>query len=159
MHCQRQPRKEVVEGSKGRHQTCLMSRSLRSAAWSHWPYTNPMRRLGLVLFSAMFVYGGWGQASQPVHRAEQGRNSGLPVTDDLVRASGVAMILGGVALQLPALRRLAAAALALQLAMVSYIGHRYWEHEPGPQRSANQINFYKNVSLLGGLLYIASERS
>jgi putative oxidoreductase len=118
-----------------------------------------MRQLALALFSTMFVYGGWGQASEPAHRAEQAQKSGLPVNDDLVRASGAAMMLGGLAMQVPALRRLAAAGLALQLVIVSLIGHRYWEHEPGPQRAANQINFYKNLSLLGGLLYVASEPS
>ncbi|MGI9149704.1 MAG: DoxX family membrane protein [Chloroflexota bacterium] len=118
-----------------------------------------MQRFGLMLFSAMFVYGGWGQATQPTYRAEQGRKIGLPVSDELVRGSGAAMILGGLALQLTAVRRLAALGLALQLAIVSFIGHRFWEHEPGPQRVAHQINLYKNLSLLGGLLYLAGERS
>jgi putative oxidoreductase len=34
------------------------------------------------------------------------------------------------------------------------IGHRYWTLE-GPARHENQLNFFKNLSIMGGLLLLA----
>jgi uncharacterized membrane protein YphA (DoxX/SURF4 family) len=115
------------------------------------------RRLGLALYSTMFLLGGWGQVQQPTGRADQARKLGLPVEDDLVRASGWAMIGAALALQIPPLRRPAALAIALQLLLVTPIGHRFWEFEPGQQRTGQQIHFAKNVSLLGAALYLAAK--
>ena len=60
------------------------------------------------------------------------------------------MIAGSLGLQFPPVRRLAAVVLALQLVPLTYLGHRYWELEPGPARDMDEVNFFKNVSLICG---------
>jgi uncharacterized membrane protein YphA (DoxX/SURF4 family) len=115
-----------------------------------------VKRLGLMLFTAIFLTGGLGQAQQPTSRAETARKAGLPIDDDLVRLSGWTMIACALALQAGSLRRLAALTLALMLPPVTYAGHRFWEAEPGPQRDAQRVHFFKNVSLTGAALYIAA---
>src|SRR5579885_2622733 len=116
-----------------------------------------LKRLGLLLFTAIFVTGGWGQAQQPSGRAEVARKAGLPVQDQHVQLSGWAMIVCALALQVGPLRRPAALTLALMLPPITYAGHRYWEMEPGQARDAQRVNFMKNVSLTGAALYIAAE--
>jgi putative oxidoreductase len=64
------------------------------------------------------------------------------------------MIAGALALQIKPLRRLAALLLALQLLPITYVGHRYWEAE-GPAQTQQMIHFFKNISMVGGALYIA----
>ncbi len=117
-----------------------------------------MKALGLLLLTGAFLTGGWGQLTEPTPRADQARQIGLPVPDLLVQASGLAMIVASLGLQLPPLRRLAALWLALQLVPITYIGHRYWELEPGPARDMNEVNFFKNVSLIGAGLAIAESK-
>jgi len=114
-----------------------------------------MKHLALLLFSGIFVTGGWQQVQEPHPRAERARGTGLPIPDEVVRASGWAMIAGAMALHIKPLRRLVALMLALQLIPITYIGHRYWELE-GQARFQNRTHFFKNVSVIGAALYIAT---
>ncbi len=118
-----------------------------------------LKRLGLLLLPAIFLSGGWGQVREPTPRAEQVRRIGLPIADELVQASGLAMIVASVGLQLASFRRLSAAFLALQLVPITYVGHRFWELEPGPQRNLQRVHFFKNVSIIGACLYVAASGS
>ena len=115
-----------------------------------------LKNLALLVYSGMFFVGGWQQATEPTGRAERARGLGLPVPDELVQASGWAMILGAAALQLRPLRKLAALSIAFQLLPITWIGHRFWEMEESPQRTQHLIHFLKNVSMIGSALYIAA---
>jgi uncharacterized membrane protein YphA (DoxX/SURF4 family) len=115
-----------------------------------------LKHLALLLYSGMLFVGGWQQAHEPGGRAERARSSGLPVSDELVQASGWAMIAAAAALQLRPLRRIAALGVAAQLLPITYVGHRFWEMDAGQQRMQNQIHFYKNLSMIGAALYIAT---
>jgi uncharacterized membrane protein YphA (DoxX/SURF4 family) len=114
------------------------------------------KNLALLLYSGMLYVGGWQQAREPSGRADRARAIGLPVPDQLVQASGWVMILCATALQVPAVRRPAALSVAVQLLPITWIGHRFWEMEDGPQRAQNRIHFFKNLSMIGGALYIAA---
>lgn len=120
--------------------------------------TTLMKRLALLLMSGIFLTGGQSQAQQPSGRAEQARKAGLPIRDEFVRASGWAMMAGALALQFAPLRRLAALALALQLLPITYVGHAFWQSEPGQTRMMHRTHFFKNLAIIGGLLWIASNR-
>jgi uncharacterized membrane protein YphA (DoxX/SURF4 family) len=113
-----------------------------------------LKHLALLLYSTQLLLGGWQQLNEPTPRGERARALSWPVSDELVKFSGWAMIAGGIALQIKPLRRLAALLLALQLLPITYVGHRYWEAE-GQAQSQQKIHFFKNVSLVGGALYIA----
>jgi putative oxidoreductase len=114
-----------------------------------------LKHLALMVYSGMLYVGGWRQAHEPTGRAERARGLGLPVPDELVQASGWAMIVGAMALHVPALHRFAAS-LAGQLLPITWIGHRFWGMEEGPQRMQNRIHFFKNLSMIGSALYIAA---
>jgi uncharacterized membrane protein YphA (DoxX/SURF4 family) len=113
-----------------------------------------LKHLALLIYSAQLLLGGWQQANEPSPRAERARGIGWPVADDLVRASGWAMIAGALALQIPRLRKLASILLAIQLLPITYVGHRFWD-EQGPAQAQHKIHFFKNMSLVGAALYIA----
>jgi uncharacterized membrane protein YphA (DoxX/SURF4 family) len=116
-----------------------------------------VRQAGLLLFSVVFFDGAWRQLTEPGPRAEQGRRAGLPVGPAAVRASGASMLLAALGLLVPRLRRWAALYLALQVPALTWIGHRFWEHEP-PDRFFQELQFLKNLSLTGAALYIAAGR-
>jgi uncharacterized membrane protein YphA (DoxX/SURF4 family) len=115
-----------------------------------------VKHLALLIYSGMLFVGGWQQAHEPGGRAERARSSGLPVSDEIVKASGWAMIAAAAALHLQPLRRFAAIALAAQLLPITYVGHRFWEMDEGPQRMQNKLHFFKNLSMIGSALYIAA---
>jgi putative oxidoreductase len=115
-----------------------------------------LKHLALLVYSSMLFVCGWQQAHEPGGRAERARSSGLPVNDEFVQASGWAMIAAAAGLQLRPLRRLSAIGVALQLLPITYVGHRFWEMEEGPQRTQNKIHFFKNLSMIGSALYIAA---
>ena len=112
-------------------------------------------RLGLLLFSAIFLMGGWQQLTEPEPRAQMAVDAGLPRPPTaLVRGSGVAMIMSAFGIQFPRTRGISAAVLAVQLPIVTFIGQRFWDLPPGPERRLTAILFTKNMSLLGGALII-----
>ena len=52
--------------------------------------------------------------------------------------------------------RLSAAVLATSLVPTTLAGHRFWE-APAETRQQQQLHFFKNLSLLGGLLIAAGD--
>lgn len=48
--------------------------------------------------------------------------------------------------------RLASTLLAATLVPTTLAGHRFWEEEDDGAKANQQVHFFKNVSMLGGLL-------
>ncbi len=110
------------------------------------------RKLGRVLIAAPLVYGGYGAAKDPGHRHEVISRVGFPESPELVRANGVAMMVGGAALALGIAPRLASLGLIASLGATTYAGHPFWlEEEPG-KRQLQLMQFAKNVGMIGALL-------
>jgi putative oxidoreductase len=124
------------------------------------PALNPgrrlLRRLGAILMSGIFVKAGWDAVREPGGRPDKAAALGLPQPDLMVRANGLGMAVGGVAIALGIKPRLAALALIGLLVPTTLAGHRFWEEATDQGRSAQQIQFLKNLGLIGGLLVFAS---
>ncbi len=73
-------------------------------------------------------------------------------TKTLVRINGVAQVVAGLTLATGRAPRLSATVLAATLVPTTAAGHRFWEESDPGARSAQRIHFFKNVSMLGGLL-------
>jgi len=61
--------------------------------------------------------------------------------------SGVAIVLGFAT-------RYAAVLMTAFVIVATLIAHRYWEHADAAMRRANDINFFKNVAIIGGAFYL-----
>ncbi|HMJ75179.1 MAG TPA: DoxX family membrane protein [Iamia sp.] len=82
----------------------------------------------------------------------------LDLPDDpelMTKISGGVMVGAGILLALGKLPRLSAAALAATLIPTTFAGHRFWEIDDAEERAAQQVHFFKNVGLLGGLALAA----
>lgn len=137
------------------------------------PLVNPVRFLARPMLASMFVVGGLDSLRNPqpkVPAADQvtgqltdqlGDNVPAPIqdadTETLVRANGAAQVVGGTLLALGKLPRLSAAVLAATLVPTTMAGHRFWEETDEAQRANQQIHFFKNVSMMGGLLITAMD--
>jgi len=123
------------------------------------------------LLASMFVVGGLDairNAGKKVDAAEPVTDRLAPLlqkvfpqlTDDpqqLVRINGAAQVGAGLLLASGHFPRLSATVLAATLVPVTAAGHRFWEEQDPTQRANQRIHFFKNVSMLGGLLIASGD--
>ncbi len=124
------------------------------------------RLIARPMLASMFVVGGL----DSLRNAKAKAAAAQPVTDrivplaqkavpqfpsdpaTLVRINGGLQLLAGAALATGHAPRLASTVLAATLVPTTLAGHRFWE-EADPSVKGNQkVHFFKNVSMLGGLL-------
>jgi putative oxidoreductase len=122
------------------------------------------------MLASMFVMGGVSTLRNPQQHVRMASpvteklsetaatTEAIPMNPDekqLVLINGAAQVLGGLALATGRFPRLSALVLAGSLAPTTYAGHRFWEEKDKTQRANQQIHFFKNVSMFGGLLIAA----
>jgi len=120
------------------------------------------------MLSSMFITGGVNSLKNSDYLSRQAK----PVTEKLaptvdkaterlpfqldskqmVQLNGVVHVVGGFCLATGRAPRLSALALAATLAPTTFGGHRFWEENDPQQKANQQIHFFKNVSMMGGLL-------
>lgn len=84
----------------------------------------------------------------------------LPEDDELlVKVNGAAQVVAGTALALGKLPRLASVVLVGSMVPTTLAGHAYWEHDDPAKRSAQRIQFLKNLAMIGGLLLVSLDES
>lgn len=120
-----------------------------------------VRRIARPLIAATFVNGGLDQLRHPGSKADRAAPIvqkiapalGLPNdTELLVRANGATMVGAGILFALGRVPRLAALALAATLAPTTVAGHAFWKIDDPQARAVQKLHFFKNTSMLGGLL-------
>ena len=83
----------------------------------------------------------------------------LPSDDELVvRGNAAVQTLAGAALVAGMSQRPAALALVGSLVPTTIPGHAFWKVEDPAARKMQQVQFVKNLAMIGGLVAIASER-
>lgn len=118
---------------------------------------SPIRTLARPLLASMFIAGGVDTLRNPGARRDLVARAGLSDPDRLVRINGATQLVGGFALATGRLPRLSALALAGSLVPTTYIGHPFWAEPDKATRSQQQTQFFKNLSMLGGLLLAAAD--
>jgi uncharacterized membrane protein YphA (DoxX/SURF4 family) len=127
-----------------------------------------IRLIARPMLASMFVMGGLDavtHAPDKVSSAEKVTDRvptlaeriapGLPVPTDpatLVRINGGAQVVAGLALATGRLPRLSSLVLAASLVPTTMAGHPFWEEKDQVARSAQRTQFFKNISMMGGLL-------
>ncbi len=84
----------------------------------------------------------------------------VPLPEDpvnQVRLNGAVQVVAGLALATGRAPRLSALALAGTLVPTTLAGHAFWQESDKDARADQQIHFFKNVSMLGGLLIAAGD--
>jgi uncharacterized membrane protein YphA (DoxX/SURF4 family) len=75
--------------------------------------------------------------------------------ETLVRLNGAAQLGAGFLLAVGRLPRLSSLVLAASIIPTTIAGHRFWEEDDPGTRAQQQIHFFKNLGLLGGLMLAA----
>lgn len=116
-------------------------------------------RLGQLLLSGIFIKAGFDAAREPGGRTRKAEMMVGPENAELaVRANGAAMVAGGIALALDVQPRLAALGVIAALIPTTLAGHPFWNEETPAGKGTQQIQFLKNLGLIGGLLFVLTQR-
>jgi putative oxidoreductase len=111
--------------------------------------------VGRLLIALLFVPSGWGKLTGIAGFTQTLANRGVPAPGVLGFVGAAVEFFGGVALALGIKTRAVALLLAVFTVAATLIAHRYWEFQDAA-RLPQQINFYKNLAIIGGLLILAS---
>jgi uncharacterized membrane protein YphA (DoxX/SURF4 family) len=126
-----------------------------------------IRLIARPLLASVFVTGGLDafqnpQAKTPTaDKVVAGLADKLPVvaqTSDIVKLDGAVKVLAGGSLALGIWPRLSAFVLAGSLVPTTMAGHLYWNETDPAKRSMQKIQFFKNASMLGGLLLAVADK-
>ncbi len=112
---------------------------------------SPIRTLARPMLASIFISTGISALRDPSYVAQSAKDAGLAEPDKLATLHGASNVVGGLALATGRLPRLASLGLAANLIPTTLVGHPFWSAPP-EQKAMQQINFFKNLSLLGGLL-------
>lgn len=109
--------------------------------------------LARVLVSALFLLTGWQKMAGFAGTVGYMRSVGAPLPEVAAAVSVVMEFFVGAALLLGIWVRPLALLLCLFTFGTALIGHHFWTMQ-GPARHENQLNFFKNLSIMGGLLLL-----
>jgi putative oxidoreductase len=110
--------------------------------------------LGRILFSLVFIRFGVAHLTQTEGSAQYAAYKKVPQARAMVIFSGVAMLLGGVAVVLGFWMDLAALGLAVFTLVAGLVMHQFWKETDPQTRQIEMAAFFKNVSIAGGALVI-----
>ena len=110
--------------------------------------------IGRILIALLFVPSGIGKISGFSGTVAYIGSAGLPMPSVLAALTIAVEVVVGLALLVGYKTRWAALILALLTLMAAVIFHNFWA-APADQQMMQSLNFYKNLAIAGGLLFIA----
>lgn len=117
-----------------------------------------IKTLSHQLLAGIFIIGGYSAFSEPGGRVTKVDQAGIPAPRQAVILNGAAMMVGGTALAVGFLPKLAALVLLGTLIPTTFVGHPFWQETTQQGRTMHQIQFLKNLSSIGGLLLVLLEK-
>jgi putative oxidoreductase len=111
--------------------------------------------IGRILLAAIFVWSGFGKVGGFEGLAGQIASKGFPAAQAFAAATIAIEIGAGLMLVAGWKARWAALLLAVFTVIVTIFYHNYWA-VPEAQKMMQQIQFMKNLALIGGLLMVTA---
>lgn len=116
---------------------------------------NPLSLAGRLLIAALFLPAGISKITGFAGTVAYIGSVGLPLPAVGAALAIAVEVIGGLALIVGYQTRLAALVLALFTLVASFFFHAYWS-VPAEQAFVQQLLFFKNIAVTGGLLVLAS---
>lgn len=106
-----------------------------------------------ILLVVLFLVFGWGKLTDYSGTVSAMSRTGLPLPQIAALVAMAVEFLGAIALILGIWTRPIAVLFAFYTLATALIAHRYWEMT-GAAQYGSEINFYKNLSIMGGFLLL-----
>ncbi|MFC5523983.1 DoxX family protein [Polaromonas jejuensis] len=116
---------------------------------------NPLSLIGRLLLAMLFLPAGWGKLTGFAGSVGYTASGGVPMPEVATAVALVVEIGGSLALIFGFGTRWAALALAFFTLVASFFFHKYWAL-PAEQVMIQQLMFFKNIAIVGGLLTLAA---
>ena len=116
---------------------------------------NALNLIGRLLLAALFLPAGLAKLSGFEGTVGYISSVGLPLPTVAAAAALALEILGSLALIVGFQTRIVAAVLAVFTLVASFFFHAFWAAAP-EQAFVQQLLFFKNIGVIGGLLVLAS---
>lgn len=111
--------------------------------------------IGRLLMAALFIIFGIRKILAFSFYAGYFAKLGFPAPEVMVVLAIIVELGGGLLLAVGWKTRWMAWALAIFTVIATFMAHRYWEFPDAQQYNAQMINFWKNITILGGLMMVA----
>ena len=116
---------------------------------------NPLSLVGRLLLALLFVPAGLSKIGAFAGTAGYIASKGLPLPEVGAALAIVVELVGGAALIAGWCTRWTALVLAVFTLVASYFFHAFWS-VPADQVMVQQLMFFKNIAVVGGLLVLAA---
>ncbi len=118
-------------------------------------FQNPLALVGRLLLALLFLPAGISKVAGFAGTTGYIASKGLPLPELGVVIAIVMEIGGSLALIAGLKTRIAALALAVFTLVATFVFHNFWG-VPADQAMVQQLMFYKNIAVVGGLLVLAA---
>jgi putative oxidoreductase len=110
--------------------------------------------LGRLVIAALFVPSGFSKLMNLAGFGQMLAGKGLPVPIAWAVAAALIEFLGGLALAIGFKTRYVAVLLIVFTVVATLLAHAFWMISDPGARFVQQVNFFKNLAIIGGLLYV-----
>ena len=110
---------------------------------------------GRILMSVLFLISGFFNIGGYSQMVAYSSSKGLPMASVAIACAAVIELAGGLAIIAGFQTKIAAWLLFLYLIPVTFLFHNFWAMQ-GVEQQQNMIDFLKNVSIMGGLVILAT---
>ncbi len=108
--------------------------------------------LGRIIFGAYFVYSGFNHFKNEKGMTGYAKSKGVPSPRLAVLGTGAMMIVGGLGFLLSMNMEQSAILLLIFLVPTTFMMHAFWKITDPMHKMTEQVNFTKNLALIGALL-------
>jgi putative oxidoreductase len=115
---------------------------------------DPLLLLGRIFIGAIFIISGYGKLMGLSAFAASLEKNGVPFASGLAVLGAAVEFFGGLAIVLGVETRYAAMLMIAFVIVATLISHRFWEYQDPAMLRAQQTNFSKNMSIIGGFLLL-----
>lgn len=110
--------------------------------------------LGRIIFGGYFLMSGWNHFKHLEGTSQYAAAKGIPMPKLAVIVSGLLLLFGGMGVLLGLYAREALLLLVLFFIPITFKMHDFWTIDDPTQKMIQQINFTKNMALLGAILIL-----
>jgi len=111
--------------------------------------------IGRVAIAALYLPSGLSKLMDLPGFIDQVDGRGVPLAPLFAPLGAAIEFLGGLALLVGVQVRVASVLLIVFTVLATLIAHRFWEYQ-GAARRMQEINFFKNVAIIGGFVFLAA---